>query len=146
MSALVVDASVAAAWIFDDEDEPRAGAARLRVGIEEALVPQLWHLEVRNALLTAERRGRIRTDEVEDRLRSLLELPVETDTEPNLAAALALARRRQLTFYDAMYLELALRREGVLATLDGALMRAASAEGLPLVEPITSSPQPPSAS
>ena len=135
MSTLVVDASVAAAWLFDDEDEPRADAALTRLQSETALVPQLWHLEVRNALLVAERRGRIRTDEVEERLRFLLELPVKTDTEPDLAAAFVLARERQLSFYDAMYLELALRCDAMLATLDGGLARAAVAEGRPLVEP-----------
>lgn len=143
MSVLVVDASVAVAWLFDDEDEPRADAALKRIESERALVPQLWHLEVRNALLVAERRGRIQADEVEARLRFLLELPVKTDAEPNLAAAFALARERQLSFYDAMYLELAQRCDGVLATLDGPLARAATAKGLPLVEPITSSPRPP---
>ena len=106
-----------------------------------ALVPQLWHLEVRNALLVAERRGRIRADEVEERLRCLLELPVKTDTEPNLETAFALARGRHLSFYDALYLELALRCGGALATLDAALARAAVAEGLSLVEPVGPSRQ-----
>ena len=136
MSVLVLDASVAAAWLFDDEDEPRADAALRRIESEIALVPQLWHLEVRNALLAAERRGRIRVDEVEERLRFLLELPIKTDTEPNLGAAFALARGRGLSFYDALYLELALRCEGALATLDAALAQAAVAEGLALVEPM----------
>lgn len=104
-----------------------------------ALVPQLWHLEVRNALLAAERRGRINVDEVEERLRFLLELPVKTDTEPNLKAVFALARARHLSLYDALYLELAIRCECALATLDAALARAAVAEGIPLVEPVNPS-------
>ena len=134
MSTLVLDASVAAAWLFDDENEPRADAALTRIESDTAFVPQLWHLEVRNALLAAERRGRIKAHEVEERLRFLRELPVKTDTAPNLDRAFALARERQLSFYDALYLELALRRTGAVATLDAALARAAIAEGLPLVE------------
>ena len=134
MSALVLDASVAAAWLFDDENEPRADATLTRIESETAFVPQLWHLEVRNALLAAERRGRIKADEVEERLRFLRELPVETDAAPNLDRAFALARKRQLSFYDALYLELALRRTGAVATLDAALARAAIAEGIALVE------------
>ena len=51
-------------------------------------------------LLVAERRGRIRTDEVEERLRFLLGLPVKTDTEPDLAAALVLAGNASRLFYD----------------------------------------------
>ena len=136
MSALVLDASVTAAWLFDDEHEPRADAALTHTASETALVPQLWHLEVRSALLAAERRGRISVDEVEERLRFLLELPIQTDTEPNLGTALALARKHDLSFYDALYLELALRCGGAMATLDAALARAAGAEGVALVEPM----------
>ena len=135
MSALVLDASVAAAWLFDDEDDARADAALGRIKSDGAVVPQFWHLEVRSALLAAERRRRISSDEVEERLRFLLELPIKTDTELNLVAAFALARRRRLSFYDAVYLELALRCGGALATLDAALARAGVAEGLALVEP-----------
>lgn len=135
MSALVLDASVAAAWLFDDEDEARADAALGRIKSDGAVVPQFWHLEVRSALLAAERRKRISKDEVEERLRFLLELPVKTDTELDLVAAFALARRRRLSFYDAVYLELALRCGGALATLDAALARAGVAEGLALVQP-----------
>lgn len=139
VSALVLDASVTMAWLFDDEDEPRADAALTRTQSEVTLVPQLWHLELRNALLTAERRGRISVTEAEERLRFLLTLPVKTDAEPNLGAAFALAREHRLSFYDAVYLELAKRRMADIATLDAALARAADLEGLSLVEPMSPS-------
>ncbi len=100
----------------------------------EALVPQHWHLEVRNALIVGERRGRIRPDEVDDRLIDLRILPVRTDSDPNFDAALSLARVHGLSFYDALYLELARRRSLPLATLDGALGAAAVNEGLGLFE------------
>ena len=58
MSRLVIDASVVVAWLFDDEHEPRADRVLERLEEDGALVPQLWHLETRNSLLTAERRGR----------------------------------------------------------------------------------------
>ena len=136
MSAFVLDASVAAAWIFDDEDEPRASAALAHLENDVALVPQLWHLEVRSALLGAERRGRISVAEGEKRLRFLQELSIRTDAEPDLGTALALARTRRLSFYDALYLELAQRNDVALATLDTALAGAAVAEGVALIEPI----------
>lgn len=40
----VLDASMTAAWLFDDEEEPRVDAALTRTASETALVPQLWHL------------------------------------------------------------------------------------------------------
>ena len=134
MSRFVLDASVAAAWLLDDEDEVRADAALARLETEVALVPQFWHLEVRSALLGAERRGRISVDEVNERLSRLGELPVRTDTEPQFGTAFALARTHRLSMYDAVYLELAQRSDAPLATLDKALARAAGAAGLALTE------------
>ncbi len=132
MSVLILDASVAAAWLFSDETEPRADAVLARLAEDGAFVPQLWHLEIRNVLLVAERRGRISMDETEELLDALSELPIQTDTTPGLAAAFALARGHGLSFSDALYLELAQRRSGALATLDAQLARAAAAQGLAL--------------
>lgn len=56
-------------------------------------------------------------DEVEDRLRFLRELPVATDTDADLGATFALARQRRLSFYDALYLALALRCAGRMLRL-----------------------------
>lgn len=133
MSAFVLDASVAITWLLDDEENPLADAARRRIVDGGAFVPQVWHLEVRNALLVAERRRRISADGATARLRSLNELPIYTDVNPDLAAAFDLARGHHLAIYDAVYLELASRRNEALATLDAALVRAATAAGLPLV-------------
>ena len=140
VSAFVLDASVAAAWLFDDERDARADAALIALEREGAVVPQLWHLEVRSAVLVAERRGRIRAEESEERLRFLQQLPIRTSTDPDLAAAMELARALGLSFYDCLYLELARRFSLPLATLDGALARAATVEGLALIGPAKGSP------
>ena len=130
MSSLVVDASVVVAWLFDDEDEPRADRALEGLEGEGAVVPQLWHLETRNSLLTAERRGRLSSEEVKERLDALKGLPIVTDEQPDLQSAFDLARSHELSLYDALYLELAKREGATLATLDRALGRAATAEGV----------------
>ena len=132
MSGLVVNASVVVAWLFDDEDEPRADRTLEQLVDDGALVPQLWHLETRNSLLTAERRGRLSAGEVKERLDALKDLPISTDEEPDLQSAFDLARAHGLSLYDALYLELAKREGAELATLDGPLGRAAVAEGVPL--------------
>lgn len=133
MSALVVDSSIALAWLYDDEDVPRADDVVERLVEDGAFVPQLWHLEIRNSLLVAERRGRISWGEVAERLVALRVLPIQTDEEPDYQSALELARRHGLSFYDALYLELARRRRADLATLDRNLERAAASEGVDLV-------------
>ncbi len=130
MSRPVLDASVAAAWLLDDEVDPGAVAALAWLRQEGAIVPPLWHYEVRNALLVAERRGRVTGHEAAERLNSLKELPIATDRDADLQVAFDLAREHGLSFYDALYLELAMRSEAPLATLDAQLARAAAAEGL----------------
>ena len=95
-------------------------------------MPHLWHLETRNTLLVAERRGRLSRGGVKERMDALKGLPIRTDEEPDLQSAFDLARAHELSFYDALYLELAKRESAELATLDGALGRAAVAEGVPL--------------
>ena len=132
MSGLVVDASVVIAWLLDDEEAPRADVALERLKDDGAMAPYLWRLEVRNALLVAERRGRLSAVEVDERLDALNGLPIRTDDEPDLQAAFNLARVHSLSFYDALYLELAKRESAELATLDVALGQAAAAEGVAL--------------
>lgn len=132
MSVLVVDASVVVAWLFDDEDEPRADRVLEQLAEDGAIVPQLWHLETRNSLLTAEKRGRLSSEEVKERLDALKALPVTTDEDSDLQSAFNMARAHGLSLYDALYLELAKRENAELATLDEPLARAAAAEGVPL--------------
>ena len=129
--AVVIDASIAAAWCFPDEDESlSADFVLLDLVGEPAIVPGLFWYEVRNALIRAERRGRIDDEGAARFLEQLRKLRTEVDGEHDEARTLSLARRHTLTFYDAAYLETALRRQARLATLDGALAAAAAAEGV----------------
>ena len=102
MSGLVVDASVVIAWLFDDEDEPRADNVLEHLAEEGALVPHLWHLETRNTLLIAERRGRLSAGAVNERMDALKGLPILTDEEPDLQSAFDLARAHKLSFYGRL--------------------------------------------
>ena len=128
MSALVIDSSAALSWCFEDEATPESDLLFERVRNEGAVVPGLWHLEVANVLLQAEKRGRISPGDLAMRLELIAELPIATDTETATRAwreILALARTEGLTTYDAAYLELAMRRALPLQTKDGALIGAA---------------------
>jgi predicted nucleic acid-binding protein len=136
LSSFVLDCSVAVAWCFEDEATPQTDALLERLRDEGALVPELWHLEIGNALLQAERRGRIAIARVAAFVDLLSRLPIETDGENArraLREVLALARAEKLTTYDASYLELAGRRALPLATRDQALHQAAQRLGVPLL-------------
>ena len=121
-------------WFIDESVEPKAAFVLAHLSQYEIFVPPIWQLEVRNALLLAERRGRITAAGADQRLGFIRELSTNIDEFSDLEVAFALARAHRLSFYDATYLELALRLHAPLATLDNALERAASAEGLPTLE------------
>lgn len=130
---LVIDASIALAWCFEDEASPETDAIAERVRHGGAIVPGLFQLEIGNILLQAERKGRLSPSDVAIRLALLGELPITTDPETAGRAwrdVMALARSHTLTTYDAAYLELALRKGAGLATRDQALAAAAKRLGV----------------
>lgn len=133
MSGVVLDCSVALSWCFEDEAAEETDALLERVRDEGAVVPALWHLELGNILLQAERRGRIHAADVTTRLALLGDLPILTDGETSVRAlreTLLLARTEMLTTYDAAYLEVSLRRGLPLATKDHDLRAAAHRMGI----------------
>lgn len=127
---LVIDASAVAAWLMPDE----TGEDLLRLTRWRTLrlAPWLFWAELRNILIVGERRGRLPAGAAEEFLEAVAGLGIALDARPAEARVMALARSRGLTVYDALYLELALRRGAELMTLDAALARAAMAEGVPL--------------
>lgn len=129
----VLDASVTASWFLPDEDDRDALEAWDRSATEEVWVPLHWWFEVRNTMLMGERRGRISEALTAHSLNRLSLLPIMMEARPDETEVLDLARRHRLTFYDAVYLELAGRKSVPLATLDVDLIAAARAERIPLV-------------
>lgn len=136
MSGFVLDCSIAVAWCFEDEASDACDVLLEQVRDEGALVPSLWHLEIANVMIQAERRGRIMTADVSLRLELLGDLPIVTDDETPSRALheiLALARAENLTSYDAAYLELAMRRGLPLATNDKRLRNAGAHTGVKII-------------
>jgi len=134
--SFVLDNSVAIAWCFEDEQTPAVLALLQRTTELGAFAPALWPLEAMNALLVAERRGRLPRDRRRRLCGFLKALPVALDTDTATQAWTAtagLAERFGLSAYDAAYLELAERLGLPLASLDGDLRRAADTLGLPLL-------------
>ena len=130
---MVFEASVALAWCVDDEVTPDLDALLVLAQDLGIWVPGLWHLEVANALKVAVRRRRLVPKRIAQSLAllALANLHVDEDTARRAwSPTLALSNRHGLTFYDAAYLELALRRQPPLASLDADLRAAAAAEGV----------------
>ena len=138
MKTFVLDASVALGWTLDNPVP--ASATRARQALlsgTRALVPALWHLEIANGLVVAERRGILTAS---DAMLALLQLEqlcaqaleVEADMVP-IRQAFITARTYQLSAYDSVYLDLALRVRLPLATLDVPLRKAAAKAGVQLL-------------
>ncbi len=134
--SLVLDSSVALAWIYSAETTPEVLHVLERVTEAGAVVPSLWPLEVANVLEQGVRKKRHTAGFRNAALTDLALLPIRVDPETAQhawQATLHLAERHRLTVYDAAYLELALRRNVPLATLDQELRTAARAEKVPLL-------------
>jgi predicted nucleic acid-binding protein len=135
-AAFVVDCSIAMAWLFNDEATPKTAALLNRLTTQTALVPAWWFIEITNVLAMAERKGRITPTQSDAFIADLGKLGIERDDEaPDRAFTylLALCRRHRLTSYDGIYLDLAIRRNLPLATLDEDLRKTARKLGVRLL-------------
>lgn len=123
--SVVIDASMAIAWLMPDEQTEASIRVLRLLSSTEGLVPNIFRHEVRNILLVSERRQRISRSEVDEILRGLDEPSLRECGPGDDSDVVALARLHRLTAYDAAYLALALSTGSPLATLDRALAAAA---------------------
>ena len=131
--AVVIDASVAAAWCFSDERADAAEQVLAELTPHSGVVPAIFWYEIRNVLVVNERRGRIDPADSARFLMRLHGLSLLLDDRHDDETVMTLARKHTLSAYDSAYLETALRRGDSLATLDRNLAAAAAAEGLSVV-------------
>ncbi|MBF0167339.1 MAG: type II toxin-antitoxin system VapC family toxin [Alphaproteobacteria bacterium] len=134
--SLVLDASMALAWLLDDESNEASQSVLRLVAINGAVVPSLWRLEVANVLQHSVRRKRCDQALVERGLLRLERFRIFVDPETDEHAwgeTRRLAIKHGLTIYDAAYLELAIRRGLPLASCDAELIAAAKKAGVEVV-------------
>ena len=129
--SFVVDASLSAAWLLQDEATPASEAALEATATSEVWVPSLWTLEIANLLLVAERRRRITAAKRQELAGLAAALRLRVDREPvSIVRVDDIASAFALSAYDAVYLELAIRRGLPLATVDKALGSAMEQAGV----------------
>jgi predicted nucleic acid-binding protein len=135
MKPIVIDASAAGAWVLPDEPSSAAEALYVQAALPNDVfhVPLLWSWEMGNMLVMGAARERIAAEAVEQGLALLAAVQLTVDAPPasqRQAQIARLALAHQLTFYDATYLELVLRLNGQLASLDEKLVAAAKSCGI----------------
>ena len=124
---LVVDASAAAALLLaEEEGEEVAELIRNTIAINgQIFVPGLFWFELGNVLVTAERADRLTARSSSQALSDFTRLPIVTHPQSDFTAAdriLTLSRENGLSYYDASYLELALRLRAPLKSYDSHLL------------------------
>ena len=133
----VMDCSWSSALFLPDENSGKVEAFFLHQA-ERAVsihVPQLWWHETTNVLLSAMKRNRLPHAAALEILQMLEQMPLTTDQEYGMEIAertIGLGREHGLSGYDAAYLELALRKQATLLTLDSVLGKAAGSAGIPV--------------
>ena len=138
--AVVLDASVAAAWLLPDEasEASRRVYVRTRRGSLVLHAPELWLWECGQIIASGVRRRRLTPEDalltwsVLDAIRVRVELV--TPAPAQVRAALVLALDHGVSLYDAAYLWLAKSLSLPLLTIDRALAEAARAASVEVVD------------
>lgn len=102
---IVIDASVAAKWVLDyeqDTDKALAVLERHKSLIEEIIVPDLLFYEIANMLVTKSRMG---SKEMFTSLEKIFQagLKIYYPLETDVALAARLAKRYRTSVYDMLY-------------------------------------------
>ena len=128
MFGFVLDCSVTISWLIPDERDDSTLKILEMLPEKGSIVPSIWPLEVGNVLLVAQRHKRIASEQRHSAIYALNQLPIKIDTLTSKNAFLEtmeLAELHNLTSYDASYLELAIRMNLPIATLDKKLIQVA---------------------
>lgn len=122
-------------WCFQNAADPYADGILQQLAIGAAFVPVMWLYEVSAVLAKSQRDGILTAHRVDEFLatRNNLSITVDSDSPACILTDVhRLAVAHRLTPYDASYLELALRKNLPLATLDDELIAASKASGVTL--------------
>ena len=132
MKSYVLDASVAGAWLFEEQQSKNAIQLRNQALGSVAIIPQLFRYEIANLILNNTRKNV--TEARESAFKFIESIPVMVDFKtPMYLGLVELASDAQLTVYDSIYLELAIRYEVPLATYDKKLAKAAIKLGIEIL-------------
>ena len=132
--SFVLDNSVVSGWLLNDQACAYSELIAMRLQAVRAIAPPLLQLEYTNVMRTACKRQNMIAAQAHQIVAMLAELPIDIDNASlHPSQLLDLALRYDLTSYDAVYLDLALRRGLPIATRDQALADAALVAGVGVV-------------
>ncbi len=126
---IVVDASVAAKWLFQEEDTDRARAllGDAQTGRLSMIAPDLLPVEIASSLWKRVERERLSVEEVKSHYRRVIRLsPALVRISPLTETAFRLALAHKHPIYDCLYVALALGTPCPMVTADEKFFRSFS--------------------
>jgi predicted nucleic acid-binding protein len=132
LNLVVLDASVAAKWLVWAGEPLEAEALglleRRNQGQLEFVVPDLFWPEIGSILCKAVQRNRCTEETAKHSIQELrnYDFPL-APSEPLLGSAFDIARQYSRSFYDSIYVALAISRQATLVTADEKLANATAA-------------------
>ncbi len=132
MKICVVDCSYFLSFIMPDEKNNDIDLAAYSV-----FVPSIFFLECMNVLKTALKKQRITSIQYEECMWAFKDLPFNVDhfssTQESLQTISRLSLEHNLTSYDASYVELSIRLNASLGTLDKKIIEVCSHQKISLL-------------
>ena len=130
----IIDCSFSSALFLPDEKSDLVRDFFIKIKNDDNIfIPLLWWYETSNVLNTSIKRKRLSHADVASIIELFEQLRIDTDYESGADFSKKIFEISQLysvSSYDAVYLELALRKKGRLMTLDRELLDAAVKIGL----------------
>ncbi len=124
MREAVVDASVAAKWVVEEEYSAKAA---LLLDCDARHAPDHWLAEAVNVLWSKVVKGDLTAADAEERMYVLLRAPIiGTPVAGLMQRAFAISAAHLVTIYDLLYVALAEQRGIPLVTADARLVRRMS--------------------
>lgn len=135
MKQYVIDCSFSSALFLPDENSDRISDFFKTLSKNDLIyVPHLWWYETNNVLNISVKRKRITRNDFSAVIELFSHMKIETDSEYGLSFSkeiFDLSQVYNLSSYDSVYLELAMRKNGRLMSLDNELINAAGKIGIP---------------
>lgn len=126
MNKFVIDCSVTMfLFLHDEKNTHYTNTIYQQLESKDCIVPSIWCYEIANVLLSCKKRNRLDDKQINEIANLICKLPIDIENN-NLHFihnnVLNIASLNELSIYDASYIELAIRFNCSIATLDKKLI------------------------
>ena len=126
MNKFVIDCSATMSLFLPDENDTNyTNIIHKQLENKDCIAPSIWRYEIANVLLSCKKRNRLDDKQINEIANLIYKLPIDVENN-NLHFiynnVFNIASLNELSIYDASYIELAIRFNCSIATLDKKLI------------------------